>query len=215
MSVWRTISLVDKLPTAYSRALLFKSFRVWLYMPKYLIADISDNPRARQHHILIASVVNMSVAPDDVELGSSVSSKGGEKAVGFEAKKGLPATIPNAPTSLPTVGSSINRAQTFPFNFPNLKSKSPQPAVEPAQGQEPMDSHQYASSNARKQAKRTVSEPSVLRSPPNSPTRPSLTSSTASSTSHYGRHANAWLFGNFSVRKTVKSVLKGHEGKEK
>jgi hypothetical protein len=156
----------------------------------------------------------MSVAPNGGEPGSMASSNGGGKAVAFEATKGLPATIPNAPQTPPTVGSSISRAQTFPFNFPNMRSKSPQPAAGPAQDQEPVDSHQGASSKARKQGKRTVSEPSVLRSPPMSPTRPSL-SPTVSSTSHYGRHANAWLFGNFSVRKTVKSVLKGHEGKEK
>lgn len=128
-----------------------------------------------------------------------------------------PVTTPCSPPASPEFGSSISRAQTFPFNFHSMRSKSPRPAPGPVQDQQPANLHQGTSalSNAQKQGKRTVSVPSVLPSSPSSPTRPSATSPSVSSTSHYGRHANEWLFGSFSVRKAVKGVWKGHEGKEK
>lgn len=156
----------------------------------------------------------MPTAPNSVDPPSTASVNGDTKVVESSARAISPVTT-SPPSTYPVVGSSLSRAQTFPFNFRGIRSKSPRPAPGPVQVQRPADSEQIPLSKAAKQSQRAASEPTVLRSPPSSPTRPSLTSPSVSSTSHYGRHANEWLFGNFSLRKTVKGVWKGHEGKEK
>ena len=122
---------------------------------------------------------------------------------------------PSSPSS-PAAGAPITRAQTFPFNF-HIKTKSPRPGPGPVQEERPSNLQlgTDALPKISKQGKRTASEPSVLPSSPKSAKRPSDAASRVSSTSHYGRHANEWLFGNFSVRETVKGVWKGHDGKGK
>lgn len=117
----------------------------------------------------------------------------------------------------PAAESPLTRAHTLPFSFHSIRSKSPRPDSGPGKEKRPSDVQHGTDALPRtsKQGKRTSSEPSVMPSSPTSPTRPSLAGSRVSSTSHYGRHANEWLFGGFSVRETVKGVWKGHEDKVK
>ena len=143
----------------------------------------------------------------------------GGKTKGFPSapKELSPELMTCSVPSSPAAESSVTRAQTFPFSFHGIRSKSPRPAPVPVQKQRPSGPQKGidALPEASKQGKRTSSEPSVLSSSPTSPTRPSASGSRVSSTSHYGRHANEWLFGSFSVRETVKGVWKGGEAKEK
>jgi hypothetical protein len=127
----------------------------------------------------------------------------------------IPPSSTASPSTNPEVGSSITRAQTFPSSLHGNRLKPPRPAPGTVQVHPPMESSPDLLPKASKQVQRTVSEPTVLRSAPSSPTRPSLTSPSVSSTAHHGRHANEWLFGNFSLRKAVKGVWKGHESKDK
>lgn len=65
---------------------------------------------------------------------------------------------------------------------------------------------------------RMLSEPTISPVSPRSPTspRPLLAQrrKTSGTTKHCGRHSNEWLFGGFSVRETVKNLVKEKEEKE-
>ena len=150
----------------------------------------------------MSTFANMSTAPDSSEVQR-------KQPLGGDPKL----TETSAEETSPVIGSSISRAQTFPFNLHSIRSKSPRPAPGPLQDRKPHDSQKKGSS--RSQSKRTVSDPARMQSSPTSAKRASAAGSAVSSTSHHGRHANEWLFGGFSVRETIKGVWKGIEGKEK
>jgi hypothetical protein len=159
----------------------------------------------------------MSALNDGSKARPSVSPVGEAKDP-MHSPADLSRVTASSPSSSPPVaGSPITRAQTLPFSFHSLRSKSPRPAPGPVQeGRSSKLQHgTEALPKTSKQGKRTSSEPLIMLSSPTSPTKPSAAGSRVSSTSHYGRHANEWLFGSFSVRETVKGVWKGHEGKGK
>jgi hypothetical protein len=64
---------------------------------------------------------------------------------------------------------------------------------------------------ASPEPKRTTSDPTVssaVSSPNTISGYPKRRKPLPTSTSHSGRHSNDWLFGGFSVSKTVKSMIK-------
>jgi hypothetical protein len=159
------------------------------------MSALNDGSKTRPSLSLVGEVKDPMPSPADLSPGSASSSS----------------------ASPPAAGSPITRAQTHPFSFHSLTLKSPRPAPGPVQEERPSNLQHgtEALPKTSQQGKRASSEPFIMPSSPTSPTRPSAAGSRVSSTSHYGRHANEWLFGSFSVRETVKGVWKGHEGKGK
>jgi len=134
-----------------------------------------------------------------------------------------------APTT--TSGTRASRTQSFPFTLPPraartssfFQSRSKAPSEESAPRPLPPTSLHLAGSEdptsrrfSLTLSQRSMSEPatSPTSSSPSRPTyiRKAKRNSQGSGVMQCGRHSNDWLFGGFSVRETVKGMVRRDSG---